>query len=163
LKLTPSGGRIVLIQNSDILQCPNGLTSDDAGNLYAVTFAAGNVVRITPEGELDVIAELPTLSGGPNPVGLGHITFGNGGLFVTAIGTGVIYRVGLDGSVSTLAGIPFAFSNIDGAADTATFSKPNGIAISADGSRLFINVSEPTWPGDAQGLHPAKLRMISGF
>ncbi len=163
LKFTTDGERIVLVQNTEILQCPNGLTSDNNGNLYAVTFAAGNVVKVSPGGELEIIAELPVLSGGPNPVGLGHITYGNGELYVTAIGTGVIYRVSPNGEVETLAGIPFAFSNIDGAADTATFSKPNGIALDTEGSRLFINVSEPAWPTNAPGLHPASLRVISSF
>ena len=163
LKFDSNGNRSVLVRDQDILLCPNGLTMDDLGNLYAVTFGAGNVVKIAQDGSLEVLAELPVLTGGPSPVGLGHITWGLGQLFVTAIGTGVIYRVGLDGSSEVLAGIPFAFSNNDGNADTASFSKPNGIALAADGTRLFVNVSEPGWPTDATGLHPAKVRVISGF
>lgn len=163
LRFTPAGERSVLVNDPGILQCPNGLTIDEGGNLYAVTFSAGNVVKITPDGELSVLAELPTLSGGPAPVGLGHITYGNDALYVTAIGAGMVYRVSLAGEVETVAGIPFAFSNIDGAVESATFSKPNGIALSADGERLYINVSEPTWPTDATGLHPAKLRVVSGI
>lgn len=163
VKISASGERSVLVQDADILKCPNGLSSDDQGNLYAVTFAAGNVVRISPQGEMQLIAELPMLGGGPQPVGLGHITYGNGYLYITAIGTGVIYRVSLEGEIEIIAGRPFAFSNIDGDEDIATFSKPNGIALNAAGDQLFVNVSEAAWPNDPTGLHPAKLRVISLF
>lgn len=164
LRFDSGGERTVLAGNSELLACPNGLTIDDSGNLYAVTFAAGNVLKISPDGEMNLLAELPTLSGGPNPVGLGHITWHQNALFVTAIGSGVIYRLNDDGSaIELIAGTPFAFTNTDGSGDEVTFSKPNGIAISTDGTKLFVNVSEPAWPSDAQGLHPASVRVISEF
>ena len=164
LKFDSAGNRSVFAADADLMQCPNGLTMDTQGNLYAVTFSAGNVLKVTPGGDVSRLAELPTLPGGPNPVGLGHITWHDGNLFVTAIGIGVVYRMADDGSAGeTLAGVPYAFSNTDGEAGEATFSKPNGIAISADGSKLFLNVSEPAWPSDATALHPASLRVITGF
>jgi len=163
VKFDAAGERTVLASDADILLCPNGLSSDDEGNLYAVTFGAGNVVRLTVDGQLSILAELPVLTGGPYPVGLGHITFGNGSLYVTTIGTGEIYRVSLDGEFEKIAGLPFAFSNIDGGVEEASFSKPNGIALSAERDRLFVNVSESAWPVDAVGLHPAKLRVITGI
>lgn len=158
------GNRRVLAGSAARLACPNGLTQDDAGNLYAVTFAAGKVVKITPAGELTLLAELPTLQGGPNPVGLGHIAWHKGELFVTAIGAGQVYGLRDDGSnLRVIAGKAFAFTNVDGIADQISFSKPNGIAVSPDGSRLFVNVSEPAWPTNPAGLHPAALRVISHF
>jgi len=163
LKIKQNGEASVFAADAELMQCPNGLTQDDAGNFYAVTFGAGNVLKITPEGVVSLLAELPVLTGGPNPVGLGHITFANGVLYVTAIGTGMIYQVTLTGESTALAGIAFAFANVDGAGDVATFSKPNGIAASPDGKRLFINVSDPTWAANPSGLHPASIRVVSGF
>lgn len=164
LKFDVDGARSVLASEPDLMACPNGLTIDGAGNLYAVMFGAGNVVKISSAGKLSLLGQLPTLSGGPNPIGLGHITWYDGELFVTAIGTGVVFRMADDGSnLQTIAGIPFAFSNLDGGGAVATFSKPNGIAISDDGKKLFVNVSEPTWPQAATALHPAAVRVIEGF
>ncbi len=164
LKFDVSGTRSVFASDPDLMACPNGLTIDDAGNLYAVMFGAGNVVKISAAGEPELLAQLPTLSGGPNPIGLGHITWYDGQLYITGIGTGVIFQMADDGSnLQTIAGIPFAFSNLDGDSGTATFSKPNGIAISDDGKRLFVNVSEPAWPQNATALHPAAVRVIEGY
>lgn len=163
VKITPDGEKSVFVHDADLLQCPNGLTQDDAGNFYAVTFGAGNVLKISAAGEMAVLAELPVLAGGPNPVGLGHITYANDRLYVTAIGIGVIYEVSLDGVVVALTGRSFAFANVDGIGSDVAFSKPNGIAASADGRRLFVNVSDPGWPVNPAGLYPASLRVISGF
>lgn len=163
LTFDTAGNRSVLSRDPALMRCPNGLTMDDAGNLYTVTFGAGNVLKVSPGGELSVVAELPVLTGGPNPVGLGHVAYRDGALYVTAIGVGAVYRVSLTGETELIAGVPSAFTNTDGAAGEATFSKPNGIAFSADGTRLFINVSEPSWTAaNPRALHPAKLRVITG-
>lgn len=163
LKIAATGAVSVLARDAELMRCPNGLTQDGAGNFYAVTFGAGNVLKITAAGAVSLLAELPVLAGGPNPVGLGHITFANEELYVTAIGIGAIYRVTLDGAVEAIAGTAFAFTNTDGNGTEATFNKPNGIAASTDGTQLFVNVSEPPWTTNPTGLHPAAVRRITGF
>lgn len=147
---------------SDLLKCPNGLTQDDQGNLYACNFANGHILKIDKEHQVSVVAELPVLTGGPNPVGNGHLVWKNGWLFVTTIGTGEVFRVGLDGNYTRVAGKAFAFTNLDGAGTDATFNKPNGIDASPTGDTLYVNVSDPTWISDPRGLHPAHIRMITG-
>jgi len=161
-KISPDG-KYQTFAKSELFKCPNGLTQDDVGNLYACNFSSGHILKITQAGEVSVLAELPTLKGGPNPVGNGHIVYSNGWLFVTTIGTGELYRLGLDGSFNRIVGKPFAFKNTDGDASTATFSKPNGIAASVTGDTLYINVSEPSWASNPAALYPAKVVMITGI
>ena len=156
-------GQTTVFAQDTLFKCPNGLTLDDEDNLYACNFGNGRVLKITPEGKVSLLATLPELSGGPSPVGNGHLTFAHGSLFVTTIGTGQLFRVSLDGKYELLAGKAFGFSNVDGPAETATFSKPNGIIASKDGNMLFINCSEPTWTTNPKGLHPASLRVVKGI
>jgi len=161
-RITPNGDETVFASSS-LFNCPNGLTIDPDGNLYACNFSDGKVLKITSDGTVTKLAELPVLTGGPNPVGNGHLTYSNGYLYVSLIGRGQIYRLCLSGEAEVIAGQAFGFSNNDGPGMEATFSKPNGIVASITGDTLFVNGSHPTWPTDPQGLHPANLRMITGL
>lgn len=162
-KITPDG--VVSIFATDTLfNCPNGLTIDENNNLYACNFSDGKVLKITPTGAVSVLAELATLVGGPNPIGNGHLTYAQGDLYVNLIGIGQIVRLCLNGNSEPIAGRPFGFSNIDGAAFSATFSKPNGIVASLTGDTLFVNGSKPSWVGATpSALHPANVRMVTGI
>ena len=142
--------------------CPNGLTIDNEGNLYSINFGTGKVFKINKDSEVEVLAELPVLTGGPNPVGNGHGTWKNGFLFVTTIGRGEVYKISPTGDVELVAGRALAFANIEGDALNAGFSKPNGIAASVTGDSLYVNVSELPWTSSGTALHPAHLMMISG-
>ncbi len=161
-KISPDG-QYTSFAKSDLFRCPNGLTQDDHGNLYACNFSNGDVLKISPKGLVSVLVTLPVLTGGPNPVGNGHVVFSKGWLYVTTIGLGEIYRVSLDGQPERIAGKAGAFKNTDGNVTQATFNKPNGIAASTSGDTLFINVSTPTWINNPRGLHPAKVVMITGI
>lgn len=161
-KITPQG-KYETFASSDLFKCPNGLTQDDSGNLYACNFSSPYILKITRKGEVSVLAELPTLQGGPNPVGNGHLVYSNGWLFVTTIGSGELYRLGLDGSLERIAGKPFAFKNQEGDGSSATFSKPNGIAASITGDTLYINVSDPSWVSNPPALYPAHLMIVTGI
>ena len=81
-KVNPQGEYQTFATSEDF-KCPNGLTIDPQGNLYACNFGDGKILKITDKGEVTVFAELPTLKGGPSPVGNGHLTWKNGYLFVT--------------------------------------------------------------------------------
>ncbi len=161
IKVTPEGVTSVFADSPEFA-CPNGLTVDPDGVLYACNFTDGKILKVTPEATVSVVTQIPQLTGGPNPVGAGHLTWKNDYLFVTAIGRGEVYKVDLDGNQELIAGIAFDFSNADGPASQATFSKPNGIVASTTGDTLFLNVSTPTWLNGPQDLHPAHLRMITG-
>ncbi len=154
-------GKSSVFAKDSLIQCPNGMTIDDGDNLYIVNFPRGDLVRITRHGRISVIATVPVLAGGPNPVGNGHLTYKNGFFWVTNIGTGKIYKISPGGTVDHIAGNG-AFTNEDGPALEASFSKPNGIAASITGDTMFVNTSTPSWVSNPKELHPGQLRMITG-
>ena len=161
IKILPDGTSSTFI-DSDELVCPNGMTIDPDGNLYVCNYVDAKVFRITPDGTMTELAQLPRLFGGPSVVGAGHLVWKNNFLFVTTIGTGQIFKVDMEGNQQLIAGVANSFSNTDGPALQATFSKPNGIAASITGDTLFVNVSENSWISNPASLHPSHLRMITG-
>lgn len=157
-KITPQGLSLPFAA-SVLFDCPNGLTRDPDGNLYACNFSDGRILKITPDGSVSLLTNLPNLNGG---VGNGHLTYSNGFLFVATIGGGEIYKLSLDGEKEKIAGVFAQFTNNDGPALEATFSKPNGIAASMTGDTLFVNCTVPGWNVSNSALHPGLVRMITG-
>ncbi len=160
-KFTPAGGSSQLAGGS-MFSCPNGITLDHENNVYVTNFNGNNnLIKITPDGTASVLA---SIDGNNN----GHLTFyaPDTMLYVNSHGSSSIYRVSLDGNVTKIAGTG-SRGNANGPALTqATFSRPNGIAISPDGDTLWINSSIPTqdnpgtnfWP-----LNPSVMRMVTGL
>ncbi len=132
----------------NLLNCPNGLTIDDDGNLYASNFNDGLVVKVDPNGVASQFANIP---GGSNA----HITYGNGVLYVLSRGNKV-YEITLDGTISVLAGTG-DHGNDDGDGDQATFSLPNGIDLSPDGSKIYVTSKVV---GQGTQLNPVVVRVV---
>ena len=151
-------GVSTLFASSTLFNCPNGITIDPDENLYVCNFSDGRILKITPNGDVSLFATLPVFGG----VGNGHLTYKNGFLFVAAIGVGQIFKLSLSGEEEVIAGISQGFSNNDGPALQATFSKPNGIAASITGDTMWVNCSVPTWVSNGNALHPGRVRMITG-
>jgi len=147
-RVTPDGVT-TQFATSPLLQCPNGITRDDAGNLYVANFNNGFVLHIDPAGLVNLFAVIP---GNQN----GHLTFANGRLYVVARRANQIYTVEMDGTVSLLAGSGIR-GKADGPALQASFSIPNGIAPSPDGRRLYVN-DAVSLIGTA--LNPVVIRVI---
>ena len=124
-------GEVTTFAESDLLNCPNGITLAPDGNLYVVNFSDGKMLKITPDG---TVSEFATLPGGGN----GHVTFARGNLYATSFQGQRIYRVSLAGEVSLLAGTG-AFGEKDGPALEATFTFPNGIAAGPASDRVYVN------------------------
>ncbi|GJM33709.1 MAG: hypothetical protein DHS20C18_27100 [Saprospiraceae bacterium] len=156
-KITPDGTN-TLFASSTHFNCPNGITIDPEGNLYVCNFSDGKILKIKPDGTVSLFNILPALSS----VGNGHLTYSNGFLFVATIGGGQIYKLSLSGDSERIAGVFQGFSNNDGPALLATFSKPNGIAASITGDTLWVNCSVPSWISNSNALHPGLVRMITG-
>ena len=119
-----------------------GITVDPGGNLY-VTEQLGNVIRrVAPDGTVTTIAGSPGATGSADGAGSaarfhlpGQIAIGpDGDLYVADRGNSVIRRVTTAGAVSTYAGVPGAFGYLDGAAATARFYLPTGLAVASDGT-----------------------------
>lgn len=114
------------------LNCPNGIAIDENGILYVANFSNGKILKITQSGKITVLAELP---GGNN----GHLAYHDNILYATDRGGNRVYAVHIvSGEVKLVAGTGDRGLD-DGPGAEASFSLPNGIVISPDGSRLYIN------------------------
>lgn len=129
-KITPDGEstRFVL---SRYFACANGITLDDDNNLYVANFRNNVIVKVTPEGEDELFAMLP---GGNNS----HITYHDGLLYAVSRGENQVFTITLDGEITLLAGTGEK-GNADGPALEATFTRPNDLVFSPDGSRIYLN------------------------
>ncbi len=144
-------GQVSTFAESDLLNCPNGITRTPDGVLFVVNFSDERMLKITPDGAVSEFAVLP---GGGN----GHVTFARGDLYATSFQGNRIYRVSLDGRVDLIAGTG-AFGERDGPALEATFTFPNGIAAGPQGDRLYVNDFINRYPPTVE-LPPQPLSLI---
>lgn len=144
------------------LSCPNGLTNDPDGNLYVANFNDGKIIKITPQGVMTTLATTPGTTWRASG-GNGHIVYGNGRLYLTSNATSQVHELTLDGQLSVLAGDGIR-GHTDGPALNASFSMPNGLAITDDGRYLYLTESLSTagtvLNGNTFLLNPAAVRVI---
>lgn len=124
-------GEVVEHARSEMFNCPNGLTRDGDDNLYVLNFRDTRLLKITPEGTVSELARLP---GG----GGGHVVFTGQELYATTFRGNQVHRVGLDGTVETVAGTG-DFGQASGPGPEARFSSPNGISYDANRGWLYVN------------------------
>jgi len=139
-RITPDG-TLSRFAESELLNCPNGITRAPDGTFYVVNFSDGLMLAVDSTG---AVSEFATVPGGGN----GHVVYGAGALYSTGFRSNQVYRISMDGEVEVLAGTG-AFSATDGAggmasseADTtvyATFASPNGIGYDAARDILYTN------------------------
>ncbi len=140
LKFNPAGQGSQFAAGG-LLSCPNGATMDDQDNLYVANFNNGSVIKLTPQGNMSLFATTPgstTKAAGGN----GHITFANDRLYVVSNATQQVFEIDLDTAALTLIAGTGVKGRADGPLLQASFSLPNGISASRDGTRLYINDSE---------------------
>lgn len=147
-KVTPDGNVSTFVQ-SGLLRCPNGIAIDENGNLYPVNFNNGNIFKVTPDGTITNFARIPGAS-------CAHIDYGNNKLYVVGRGANQIFELNLQGEVSLIAGTGKS-GDLDGGGDAAEFFIPNGIALSNDGSQIYV-VDRLTGVGPP--LNPVVVRVI---
>lgn len=147
VQLAPDGS-VSDFSNHPSLNGPVGLAFDDDQQLYAANFGNGKIFRITHRG--DSLTELADIPGGGFS-SVGFLTYAAGYLYATGIASHKIYQISLTGDLVEFAGTGTSES-IDGEADTARFSQPNGITTNADQTKLYIS--------DAG---TQSIRVISGF
>ncbi|MBT8405513.1 MAG: tetratricopeptide repeat protein [Gemmatimonadetes bacterium] len=124
-------GEVTVYAESELFNCPNGITRDDDGTLYVVNFSDGRVLRVDTTGTVGEFAVLP---GGGN----GHIARMRGALYATSFQGHRLYRITREGEVTPFAGTG-AIGEVDGPALEASFTFPNGIAVGPTGDRLYVN------------------------
>jgi sugar lactone lactonase YvrE len=105
---------------------PFGIAVKD-GETYVSDGSAGTILKFQDDGSSSVFA-----SGFNTPSGLAILP--DGDLVVAETGSHTIKRVSSDGTVTTLAGIENVAGSDDGAAASATFTGPIGIAADDEGN-----------------------------
>jgi sugar lactone lactonase YvrE len=160
-----TAGNTTIFASGFPLNCPNGITVDDDDNVYVVNFGNGAVIKITPNGQMSVIATTPTSIFRPSG-GNGHVVFANGVLYLVSNATQQVFEVTLDGQMTVIAGSGQR-GHADGDPLSASFSSPNGIDVSPDGRLLYINESESTagtvLNSNTFPLTPNRLRVVELF
>ncbi len=161
-KVSPEGTSTLFASGNNIFSCPNGITFDGDGNLYVSNFSNGHIVKILPDGSPSIFATTPGTFN--SAASNGHITYSpiENVLYVASHGSHRIYRLDLEGNLEVFAGTSER-GNQDGPALEATFSRPNGLAVSLSGDTLFVNSSIPVTNAGGRPLNPSKIRMITGL
>jgi sugar lactone lactonase YvrE len=152
-KVTPSGTSTLFASGGEFA-CPNGITIDENDNLYVSNFSNNNIVKITPAGATSII--------GNTAVGNGHLDYdiNSGNLYIASYAGQQIYSLNInDLSIGVIAGTG-ARGNTDGFGFEATFSTPNGIAVSKTGDSIYVNCAVPLAGAE---INPQIIRLITGL
>jgi uncharacterized protein YjiK len=130
--------------NLPALSRPEGIALDVQGNLYVTDEGQSAVWKITPSGQMSLVAggQGSGYLDGPGQTAMFNKPFGIvsdalGNLYIADSGNGAVRKISPSGMVSTIAGgklIGFA----DGVGTAAEFDSPEGIAIDSEGN-LYVS------------------------
>ena len=130
MRVAPDGSSEILSEGG-LLSGPNGIALAPDGRVFVVNYNNGVVMQILEDGGQKLITVLPG-------DGNGHLVWHNDALYVTARRANQIYRVTPLGEVQLIAGNGHQGVE-DGNATSSRFGLPNGIAVSPDGTTLYVN------------------------
>ena len=124
---------------------PASLVADQSGNVFVADYFGGVIRKVTPTGAVTTYAgQTPHLGHADGPAAqatfcypFGVVADAAGNLYVSDGTNYVIRKITPAGVVSTIAGTPGMPGFADGAAATAKFAWPQGIAIDATGN-LYV-------------------------
>ncbi len=132
------------------LMQPEGIAVDRSGNVYVADAADNRVRKIAADGSIQTVAGTGVAGfagdGGPagaalldQPYGLAMDAAGN--LYIADLGNARVRKVGIDGSIQSVAGggaLPAASTGQGGPAISAQLTQPRNVALDASGS-LYIS------------------------
>jgi len=134
-KLAPDG-TITDISLAPELNTPVGLAMDENGTIYVGNYSNRKIYRVLQSGTVEYIAQLPT-DGGALP-NLGFITYGQGKIWGTTMGSDKIYYVNPNGVDDYTLFAGSTQGSDDGDISTATFNTPNGIYFNEADGTIYI-------------------------
>ena len=159
---------------------PEGVATDQAGNVYVADFSNDSVRRIAPDGTVSTYAGLAGADGAVdgtgtaarlmNPIGLAVDQLGN--VYVADFGNSLIRKIASGGAVTTLAGLTQTHGATDGVGSAALLNSPNGVAVGptgtvyvADSNNNAIRAAVPPPPvaSFTISLNPAPVGQPVGF
>ncbi|MEM7085989.1 MAG: T9SS type A sorting domain-containing protein [Bacteroidota bacterium] len=161
-KVTP-GGVSTQFASGNLFFCPNGIAIDEDDNLYVSNFSNGNIIKVSTNGSATLLNTTPggSTSGPSN----GHLDYDENTrmLYIASAGSNRIYSLPIDdpSNLQILAGTGVR-GNDDGDATTATFSRPNGVAVSVTGDSIYVNSAIPITNNPNRPLNPSVVRLLKG-
>lgn len=148
-KVSPTG---LVSTLSREIRSPFGVAVDEAGNVYVTASGSQAIQKISPTGALTLLAGAILSSGHADGVGAnasfdtptGLAIDKSGNLYVADTGNHTIRKITPDGTVSTLAGTAGTLGSADGAMGIASFNRPYGVAVDANGNVLVADTGNRT-------------------
>lgn len=130
VKLAPDGVVTTFLSGKG-LNGPVGMAFDEERNFYIGNFNNCEIYKVTPEGVMSLLADIPG-------TWLGFITYSSGLIYGTSFTTHKIYAVTRTGVVTHFAGSGVPGKD-DGPALSATFNNPNGIVATTTGDTIYVS------------------------
>jgi len=136
-----------------------GIAVDGAGNIFAANMRNHTICRITPAGDLSIVAGQSGRPGSEDGTGCaarfrypqGVAVDGAGNVYVADTGNNTIRRITPAGAVTTLAGLARQAGGTDGMGTNARFNYPKGVAVDSRGN-VYVAIRKVTPAGAVSTL-----------
>lgn len=125
---------------------PTGIAVDGSGNLYIADSGNDTIRMISSGGTVSTLAGTAGAPGSTDGTGAaarfnaprGVAVDGSGNVYVADGGNSSVRKITPAGVVTTLAGSPGSFANVEGTGAAAIFDSPAGIAVDSSGN-LYVS------------------------
>jgi sugar lactone lactonase YvrE len=129
---------------------PNGVATDNGGNVYVADPGNHTIRKISPAGAVTTLAGHAGSSGSEDGAGsarfhspYGVATDSSGNVYVSDAADNTIRKISPAGAVTTLAGAPGSKGTADGIG-AARFNEPRGVAIDSSGNVFVADAGNDT-------------------